>query len=103
MNIAADAIISADETRLITLFNEGAERIFGYDADEVVGRPLEILMPPRVRAKHSGHIEEFAESGQHSRKVAGTSFCPKGADVRQADLLYLAPELQFLATLGHSD
>lgn len=103
MNIAADAIISADETQRITHFNEGAERISGYDADEVVGRPLEILMPPRIRAKRSGHIEEFAESGQHPRKVAGTSIRPKGADVRQADLFYLAPELQLLARLGHSD
>ncbi|HEX2781726.1 MAG TPA: PAS domain S-box protein, partial [Gemmatimonadaceae bacterium] len=42
--IAADAIICTDAGQRITLFNRGAEVIFGYTAAEVVGQPLGLLM-----------------------------------------------------------
>lgn len=41
-----DAILSKDLTGIITSWNTGAARIFGYSADEVVGKPVTILMPP---------------------------------------------------------
>jgi len=53
---AADAIITAGEDGLITGWNASAERIFGYDPTEVIGRSLTMLMPERFRAAHeSGH------------------------------------------------
>lgn len=55
-----DAILSADESGRILLFNKGAERVFGYEASEVIGRPLEILVPPGLRTAHREHVEEFA-------------------------------------------
>ena len=42
---ADDAIISADLDRKITSWNPGAERLYGYSAAEVIGQPLEILLP----------------------------------------------------------
>jgi PAS domain S-box-containing protein len=41
-----DAIISKDLDGIIATFNQGAERLFGYKAEEVVGKPVTILIPP---------------------------------------------------------
>ena len=60
ISIAADAIISIDEAHRITLFNDGAEKIFGYAKAEVIGEPLDLLIPERYRAIHRRHLERFA-------------------------------------------
>jgi PAS domain S-box-containing protein len=62
MSIAPDGIITVDEEQLIMSFNDGAERIFGYRREEVVGRPLGLLLPERFRAAHAEHIRNFAVS-----------------------------------------
>ena len=45
LEIASDAIISIDRNRQITIFNQGAEHIFGYPASEAIGRSLDLLLP----------------------------------------------------------
>jgi PAS domain S-box-containing protein len=57
--IAADAIISINEEQRITLFNQGAERIFGYSREEMLGAPVGRLLPERFRATHREHIRGF--------------------------------------------
>ena len=49
VSISADAIISIDDEQRITIFNDGAERIFGYSQAEAVGTPFEGLIPERLR------------------------------------------------------
>jgi PAS domain S-box-containing protein len=66
---AMDAVITVDEEQHITLFNPAAERMFGRSLDSVLGRPLEQLMPERFRAKHSGHIRDFARTNASRRKM----------------------------------
>jgi PAS domain S-box-containing protein len=44
-----DAILSKDLNGIIATFNQGAERLFGYKAKEVVGKPITILIPPDLR------------------------------------------------------
>jgi len=69
LDIADDAIISVDGQQRITLFNRGAERIFGYDADEVLGESLDLLLPARFSAVHSAHLAEFAGSAETARQM----------------------------------
>jgi PAS domain S-box-containing protein len=69
ISIAADAIISIDEDQRITLFNDGAERIFGYARSEVLGTPLDVLIPERFRAGHRTHVARFATGPVGARQV----------------------------------
>ena len=67
LEIAEDAIISVGSNQRILLFNHGAEKVFGYTASEVIGEPLDLLMPQRFVEAHRGHIAEFAESADVAR------------------------------------
>jgi PAS domain S-box-containing protein len=69
LSVAEDGIVSVDGEHRIRFFNRGAERIFGYEAAEVLGRPLEVLLPDRFRGGHAGHMAEFARSGQTARMM----------------------------------
>jgi PAS domain S-box-containing protein len=70
VSISADAIISIDEDQKITLFNEGAEKIFGRPRADVLGAPLEILIPERFRANHARHVERFASGSDAARRMS---------------------------------
>ena len=69
VSIAADAIISVDENQRIVLFNKGAEQIFGYTEEEILGQPLDLLIPPRVAEVHRQHIRDFAGSEVMARRM----------------------------------
>jgi PAS domain S-box-containing protein len=67
IDLAEDAIISIGEDQRIVLFNQGAERIFGYRAKEAFGKPLDILLPERMAKLHRVQVADFARSGQTAR------------------------------------
>ena len=67
--IAADAIITVDDTHRIIHFNHGAEDIFGYSATEAIGQPLSILLPQRFRDEHDAHVDAFARSKDSARRM----------------------------------
>ena len=69
MDIAADAFISIDQTQRIILFNQGAERIFGYRAAEVLGQPLTMLLPEQARPGHGSHVAHFARTPVEARQM----------------------------------
>lgn len=54
-----DAILSKDLNGVIQSWNRGAERIFGYTAEEVIGKPVTILMPPDRRDEGSAILERI--------------------------------------------
>jgi PAS domain S-box-containing protein len=65
IDIAAEAIVSIDESRNVTLFNEGAEKIFGYSKKEIIGQRFDILLPKEFRHVDAIGLGELAE-GQSS-------------------------------------
>jgi PAS domain S-box-containing protein len=66
---AMDAIVTVDERQDILLFNAAAEQMFGREGAELIGRPLDMLIPERFRAAHREHVERFARSGHTSRRL----------------------------------
>jgi PAS domain S-box-containing protein len=69
LSIVAEAVISVDESNTVVFFNRGAERIFGYEASEVMGRPLDPLLPERYRDVHRAHVHAFARSAVTARQM----------------------------------
>ena len=67
--IAVDAIICTDATQRVIFFNGGAEQIFGYTAGEIIGQPLERLLPARFHTAHAGHLKRFGASEQSARRM----------------------------------
>lgn len=69
LSISADAIISTDSEQRILRFNRGAEEIFGYQANEILGQHLDVLIPVRFRATHSRHVDNFGASSVVARRM----------------------------------
>jgi PAS domain S-box-containing protein len=67
---ASDAVIHADGEGLIRFWNPGAERIFGFSAEEAVGQSLDIIIPQPQRERHWQGFEHTMATGQ-SRYGAG--------------------------------
>jgi len=63
-----DALLVIDRAGHITLANAQAETLFGYDRNELLGQPVEKLVPPRFAARHAGHRAGF-EAEAHSRQM----------------------------------
>lgn len=73
LEIASDAVISVDERQRITLFNQGAEKVFGYLRHEVLDQPLDLLLPMRFAQGHRQSVSDFAHSQGAARRMAERS------------------------------
>ncbi|MDE2090256.1 MAG: diguanylate cyclase, partial [Gammaproteobacteria bacterium] len=69
LEIAAEGIISVDESQQILIFNRGAEQIFGYQAEEVLGKPLDVLLPERYVDVHREHVRHFASGPEPAKSM----------------------------------
>ncbi len=67
---AADGIITIDDRGVVLDFNAAAEVIFGYQASEVVGRNVSMLMPSPQREGHQGYLSRYLETGM--AKIIGS-------------------------------
>jgi PAS domain S-box-containing protein len=68
-NSTTDALIAIDQAGRIASWNQAAESIFGYPADEVIGRSLHVIIPERFRALHDQGLERVGSGG--ARHVIG--------------------------------
>ena len=73
LDLADDAIISIDAQQRIVFFNHGAERMFGYSAEEMTDQPLDVLLPPALAEVHRQHIRGFHESDVLARRMGERS------------------------------
>lgn len=71
LNLTAEGVIVADGDLRILVFSSGAEAIFGYAANEVLGRSVEILIPQEFRRQHRDHVDEFKSRKQTSSRMRG--------------------------------
>lgn len=69
MNTIVDGVISISASGAILDFNPACEKLFGYRADEVLGRNVKMLMPAPFQSEHDSYIQNYKETRQ--RKVIG--------------------------------
>jgi diguanylate cyclase (GGDEF)-like protein/PAS domain S-box-containing protein len=69
LHMAADGIVSIDDEQRIVVFNGGAENLFGYRAEEVLGRPLNTLLPAEAAEAHRLHVRSFGQGPDRSRQM----------------------------------
>ncbi len=76
INSAKDGIITVNHEQRILLFNPAAEEMFGYRADQLLGQPLDRLIPLRFLHSHAKHVRTFGETGVTNRRMGalGTIF-----------------------------
>jgi len=68
--LGTDGVVIVDEEQTIIFFNEHAEKMFGYTEKDVIGKPLDILLPYTVVDKHKSHVNNFIKSNEIGRPMA---------------------------------
>ena len=66
---AVEGIIVINEQGIIETFNKAAQRMFGYEASEVVGRNISVLMPEPFKGQHDSYMQQYRDSGH--RRIIG--------------------------------
>lgn len=69
VDTAVDAIVVVNRRGVIERFNRAAERIFGYKADEVIGKNVSVLMPSPYQDEHDAYMERYHRTGE--RRIIG--------------------------------
>ncbi|MFP3927645.1 MAG: PAS domain S-box protein [Desulfobacteraceae bacterium] len=104
LDTATAAILSIDENHRIILFNNAAERIFGYSRDEVLGRDLNILIPTKY-GDHSRYVKRFLQTrqGRVIGRTVNLTAVRKGGEEFPIELslsfLEMDPEVTFTAVI----
>ena len=69
INATNEAIISIGQDGLITLFNPAAEEMFGLKKEEMLGQPLDLLMPEGYRDRHRQYVKSYFATGKLNKAI----------------------------------
>ncbi len=94
LNAAVDGIVVINEEGRIELFNQAAERIFGYRKEDVIGKSVSILMGEPHHAHHQEYVEKYLRTGK--AKVIGIG---REAEGRRADGSFFPMDLSVSETV----
>ncbi len=90
---AAEGIITLDARGRIESVNRAAEKMFGYEADELIGKDINVLMPEPYRSKHTGYIEDYVETGKGTICGAGREVPAQRKDGSEFPIYLAASEV----------
>jgi PAS domain S-box-containing protein len=76
LEAAPDAILQVDEEGRIILLNRVTEEMFGYSREELLGQPVELLIPEDLRKAHGGHRARYRT--QPATRAMGTGLALEG-------------------------
>ena len=72
---APDAMVIVNKAGTIVLVNSQTERLFGYPREELLGQPVEVLVPQRFRSQHPGHRNNYFAEPRVREMGAGLDLC----------------------------
>jgi PAS domain S-box-containing protein len=64
LNTAVEGVVTIDSAGVIESFNRAAEKIFGYQATEIIGKPVDTLQPSDLNIRHQDYIDRYLETGE---------------------------------------
>lgn len=64
METAVDGIVSIDSSGIILNINQATEKLFGWQADELIGKNVNILVPAPFHGEHDGYLKRYLETGE---------------------------------------
>ncbi len=70
LDTAIDAVVVIDDQAVVLLVNPGATKMFGYQADEIIGNNVSMLMPSPYREEHNGYLSRYLTTGE--KRIIGT-------------------------------
>ena len=99
---APDPIIFADRDGAIRVWNRGAETVFGYAADEILGKSLDVIIPERLRGAHWEGFRRAVDSGQtkYENRVLTTRSVHKNGSKLYVDLSFALLKDEAGAVIG---
>lgn len=97
------AVIAVNNKAEIVLVNRSAELMFGYHKSELIGQPIEILLPDALKEKHQQHRTGFIENARNRPMGSGLELkarCKNGTEIKIDINLIPIPNVEGMITLA---